>query len=477
MIESEQRNTYIEDKKLALLVSNLASNMPGTIINSIIISAALWGVIPAKKITIWASVNIAFVLIRYIGLWMYSIGFRSGDFKFWRHLLLISFMISGLLFGSSAIFLVDPAKPEYILFLYFVSGGMVAGALGAYHNYLPVFFAYSTTVFFMPTIVIYNLNTTISSTMSLLGVIFYILSSISAKKMNTDLSESLALRYDNYQLMKNLNIEKKNTEILNAQLMKTNHELKSLTRIDPLTGLKNRRYLFEDFAPHNNKIMERKWLALEGKNKRTVSSEYGYGIFMMDIDKFKLVNDNFGHDSGDMVLKQFSERLIEKVRNDDVAARVGGEEFIIILKDSDEKYLERFAELIRSHIESTTFNITQDRTINITTSIGFVFYPFFENFPMKMTFNQMISLADKGLYYAKQNGRNISVRVRCTGQKSNDLKVVEEITSDIGNAIEQEKIYFEICSGKNRESSKKKRKVKKSLESTYPPPEDVALKF
>ncbi|MBF0572491.1 MAG: GGDEF domain-containing protein, partial [Desulfamplus sp.] len=305
-------------------------------------------------------------------------------------------------------------------------------------------------------IVLYSLNTTITKTMSLLGVIFYIISSVNAKKMNTDLTESLALRYDNHQLVKNLNIEKKNTEELNAQLMEKNHELKSLTRIDPLTGLKNRRYLFEEFTPNNTKIMEKKWLELDGKNKRTVSSECGYGIFMIDIDKFKLVNDNFGHDSGDMVLKQFSERLIEKVRSDDVVARLGGEEFIVILKDTDEKYLEQFAEILRSYIESTPFNITQDRTINITTSIGFVFYPFFDNFPIKMTFDQMISLADKGLYHAKQNGRNISVRVRCAEQKCNDLKVVEEITSDIGSSIEQKKIYFEICAGKNKQSSKEK---------------------
>lgn len=446
MTESEQRNRYIENKKIALLVTNLSSNMPGTVINCLIISMLLWKVIPTARIVVWAAVNIIFVLIRYLGFWIYRKGFKADDLKFWKHMLFLSFIIAGLLFGSSAIFLVDPARTEYIIFLYFVAGGMVAGSLGSYHNHLPVFFAYSSTVFLMPTIVIYNLNTTVTTTMSLLGLIFYLLAAINARKMNTDLSEALALRYDNYLLIVNLNLEKKNTEILNGQLMEKNNELKSLTRIDPLTGLKNRRYLFEEFIPDNTKMMERRWLELQGKNKRSSPYHYGCGIFMMDIDKFKLVNDNFGHDSGDMVLRQFSSRLLENVRSDDVVARVGGEEFILVLKNSDERYLDQFAEVIRRDIESTLFNITDGRTIHVTTSIGFIFSPFFDNFPVSMTFEQMVSLSDKGLYHAKQNGRNIGVKVRCVERNTKDAATVDAIVSDLTAAIEKGEIYFEISS-------------------------------
>lgn len=446
MNDSEQRRIYVENKKITLLVSHLSSNMPGTVINSLIVAFIMWKIVATDRVILWLSANILFVVIRYVGLWMYRKGFRANDFQFWRRLLILSFIIAGLLFGSSAILLVNPDKPEYILFLYFVAGGMVAGSLGAYHNHLPVFFVYSSTVFFLPTIVIYNFHTKLTTTMALLGIIFYFLSAVNARKMNIDLSEALALRYDNYQLVKNLNLEKKNTELLNAKLMEKNHELESLTRIDHLTGLKNRRYLFEEFAPCNTRIVEKRWLEIQGKNKRSESLQSGYGIFMMDIDKFKLVNDNFGHDSGDMVLKEFSARLASKVRNDDVVARWGGEEFIIILKETDKSYLTQFSEVIRKDIESVPFNITQGRTLGITTSIGFVFYPFFDNFPLSMTFEQMISLADKGLYHAKQNGRNLSVEVKCTEHDTKDLSIVKSIVSNPTSAIERGQILFEVCS-------------------------------
>lgn len=445
MTESEERNAYIENKKISLLVANLSFNMPGTVINSLIISLLLWNVIPTRKILVWASVNILFVIIRYLGFWVYRKGFKVNDIKFWKRMLFFSFIIAGLLFGSSAIFLVDPARIEYIIFLYFVAGGMVAGSLGSYHNHLPVFFAYSSSVFLIPTVAIYNLNTSVTTTMSLLGLIFYLLAAINARKMNTDLSEALALRYDNYQLIRNLNSEKKSRESLNEQLMEKNSELKSLTRIDPLTGLKNRRYLFEEFTPHHTRIMRKRWLELQGKNKRSPSDHYGYGIFMLDIDKFKLVNDNYGHDSGDMVLKQFSARLIEKVRDDDVVARLGGEEFTLVLNNTDEEYLDQFAEIIRSSIESIPFNITQGRTIHVTTSIGFVFYPFFRNFPVHMTFEQMISLADKALYHAKKSGRNLSVRVDCSEKNTKDPGVVDMIVSDPTDAVERGQISFQVC--------------------------------
>ncbi|SLM28389.1 membrane hypothetical protein [Desulfamplus magnetovallimortis] len=173
MNESDKRAAYIEDKKITLLVTNLASSMIGTIINCLIIGAVLWDIIPEKNIIIWVMVNIIFVLIRYTGLWMYKKGFKEHNYKFWKTLLLFSFFISGTLFGSSGFFLISPQYPEHTVFLYFVCGGMMAGALGAYHNHLPVFYVYSITVFLLPTVAIYNIHTSTTSAMSAMGIVFF----------------------------------------------------------------------------------------------------------------------------------------------------------------------------------------------------------------------------------------------------------------------------------------------------------------
>ena len=67
----------------------------------------------------------------------------------------VSFAIAGILFGSSGIFLMDPSHFEYVIFLYFIAGGMVVGSAGSYHNDLPIFFVYSSMVFLIPTAGIY----------------------------------------------------------------------------------------------------------------------------------------------------------------------------------------------------------------------------------------------------------------------------------------------------------------------------------
>ncbi|MBF0200057.1 MAG: GGDEF domain-containing protein [Desulfamplus sp.] len=449
MSETDRRTTYIEKKKINALVDSLYSSMPATVINALIIAVVLWEVVPVQNITIWVLINTLFVLIRYGGLYLYRKGFKENDLRFWKTMLLLSFGIAGIIFGICGFILVNPHHPEYTVFIYFVCGGMLAGSLGSYHNHLPVFFTYSIGVFILPTIAIYTIRGAITTPMALLGIVFFMLLSLRARKMNQDLSDALSLRYDNNQLVINLNREKKHTEQLNARLMAKNHELQSLTRIDPLTQLKNRRYLFEVCAPAISKDMNALALEKSGFNRRAASPAHiecsGYGIFMMDIDKFKRVNDNYGHDSGDMILKQFSAIITKRVRDDDVVARLGGEEFLIILKNTKEKHLDRFAESLRMEIEKSIFHIADGRNISITSSMGYIFHPLFPAFPMEMNFDQIISLADKGLYHAKESGRNLCVKVVCNKSYTDDPDVAKTLASDTRRAMEKGDIYFRIC--------------------------------
>jgi diguanylate cyclase (GGDEF)-like protein len=417
--------------------------MPATVVNSLILISVLWQVIPHNRLIIWCSVNVGFVFLRYVLLYFFKN--TESNFLSFKVFMISCFFIAGVLFGSSGIFLVDYSRYEYIMFLYFIAGGMVVGSVGSYHNNLPVHFTYTLGVFFIPSISIYFSHMQIAAPMVILGSVFYIITSISAVRLNRDLSEFLGLRFDNMQLVASLNEEKQYTDKLNAELLKKNISLKELALVDPLTGLKNRRYLFDivtrDIDSINKDILQQK----TGNNKRSANNPKGYGVLIMDIDHFKLVNDQYGHDSGDFVLKTFSRILMNQVRSDDVVVRFGGEEFIVILKNTEEEYLSDLAETLRKNIEMETFEIRDGKKIAITCSLGFVFYPFIDHIDGHISLDQILFLADKALYYAKNNGRNRSVKAYFANDSEKQNYSVAEITENLSRAIDNHQIRFEIC--------------------------------
>lgn len=153
--------------------------------------------------------------------------------------------------------------------------------------------------------------------------------------------------------------------------------------IDPLTGIYNRRYMEE---------------ALPADFYAAHVSGSGMAVVMTDIDHFKSVNDTYGHDVGDEILKDFSEILVSSVRGkSDWVARYGGEEFVIAIKDVDENTALRIVDDIRRKVEEHTFA----ENIKVTASFG-VNVP---KEPMRDIQN-LIKPADEALYEAKRSGRN-----------------------------------------------------------------------
>ncbi len=155
---------------------------------------------------------------------------------------------------------------------------------------------------------------------------------------------------------------------------------------DPLTTLYNRRYL-EEFL--------NKQIAQSERNNESIS------ILMMDLDHFKRINDVHGHDAGDMVLKEFSKILIDDTRPGDIAARFGGEEFIIVFYDTDLDSAYKRAEDIRFNVSRLLIKYGADVLSKITVSIGVSSYP-----KDGKDTKSLIETADKALYVAKNSGRN-----------------------------------------------------------------------
>lgn len=161
--------------------------------------------------------------------------------------------------------------------------------------------------------------------------------------------------------------------------------LEHAARIDSLTDLYNRRHIMT--------LLERE-CARSRRFKTTVS------ILLLDIDRFKAINDTFGHPTGDHVLRWISCAIVQSHKDCKLIGRYGGEEFLIVLPNTSSDEATRYAERIRATVEAATISFENDPFIPVTISIGVAASQFND------TPNQLIALADRALYAAKAGGRN-----------------------------------------------------------------------
>lgn len=154
---------------------------------------------------------------------------------------------------------------------------------------------------------------------------------------------------------------------------------KNLARIDPLTKLGNRLLLKETLSENNN----------------------NYGILLIDLDDFKMINDSFGHDKGDLILKTLSKKLLSSLSKDINAFRIGGEEFLLLIYDCSSNSLEFIAEEVRAAISNTIFSF-EGKRFNVTASIGGALSG-------EGSFDELMSIADSRMYSAKYKGKNKAV--------------------------------------------------------------------
>jgi two-component system, cell cycle response regulator len=164
---------------------------------------------------------------------------------------------------------------------------------------------------------------------------------------------------------------------------------------DPLTGLYNRRLLEDRLGSE---------LAAAQRHGRAMS------FMMIDVDRFKEVNDRHGHLAGDEALKMVADALRETVRKEDVVARFGGEEFVVIARETGLDGGKRLAERIRRAVEKRRC-AWQGRELNVTVSIGVTVSVGLAAFQTGRTERELMDAADKALYLAKHGGRNRVVAV------------------------------------------------------------------
>ena len=177
-----------------------------------------------------------------------------------------------------------------------------------------------------------------------------------------------------------------------------NHRLEEASQTDPLTALRNRRYMANqipaDLAYYDRQIQQ-------GAHQGEVMM-----FALVDIDHFKAVNDTYGHAAGDRVLQQFAQVLGGLVRNGDYVVRWGGEEFLLVFRPMSTRNLAVIGERVREAVASREFDIGAATPLRLTCSTGLAEYPLFRDDRMQLGWETMVELADQALYYVKARGRD-----------------------------------------------------------------------
>jgi len=211
--------------------------------------------------------------------------------------------------------------------------------------------------------------------------------------------QSLVARHQLETMQKDAEIYRLKNNSLQAEIKSQQKARESLQQIavrDHLTGLHNRYYFFE---------------LAEASFQKAVTNSPALSIIMVDLDNFKNVNDEYGHVIGDIVLKKVAETLLAGLRSNDVVARYGGDEFIILLSGASNFHAEEVAERLRRITAAQCYDV-EDCQVKLSCSVGIAHY----DSAADLTLEGMIRQADTAMYEAKQSGGDC-VRVFGNGKK------------------------------------------------------------
>jgi diguanylate cyclase (GGDEF)-like protein len=168
--------------------------------------------------------------------------------------------------------------------------------------------------------------------------------------------------------------------------LKLKESLKNQSICDPLTGLFNRRYMEE---------------SVEREFSRANRSKTSVAIIMMDLDHFKQFNDTFGHQAGDTLLRSLGDLLKRNTRGQDIACRYGGEEFAIVLSDSNLAGALQRAEILRQQVKQLSVEYAGQLLGAVSVSMGIALFP-----DHGTSMGDVLRAADQALYSAKREGRD-----------------------------------------------------------------------
>lgn len=351
------------------------------IITAIVCLVFFWRVVDHVTLSVWFAVILVLSVIRIVVTSSFNKRKISdySSIRKWGHSYLLGTFLAGLAWGSLALFFDASWPAPYQVFIFAIYTGIIAAA---YNTNTPYFIAFP--VFYLPPVfclLFIMLRQGSQSFIDLAGLfcIYIIVMYASALKFHNRLANSLKLRFENEQLAK--------------KLSESNRLLAELADKDELTNLDNRRSM--------DKYLAAEW-------DRHLRSQKPLSFLFIDIDYFKQFNDTYGHEGGDQALVKVATILRNNVkRSVDMAARFGGEEFAVILPETDEADAVTVAENIRSELAAQkVLHGSSSVSSYLTVSIGIAtMVPHSENHA-----GLIRVMADDALYKAKEEGRDRIVK-------------------------------------------------------------------
>ena len=218
----------------------------------------------------------------------------------------------------------------------------------------------------------------------------------------------------------------------NEELNVVNAKLHEASTTDPLTGLHNRRFLFEEIGKDVDLVLRH---YRDGTETLAPGGNNDLSFLVVDLDNFKPINDSCGHEAGDELLLQVCDVLIDACRSSDDLIRWGGDEFLIVARDTNREYVAALAERIRADLSQRMFALGNGQAARLTTSIGFASFPFLKDRPELLSWEEVLGVADAAMYEAKQR-RNAWTGIECLEWAGTGGDLVREINTDPGRLAE-----------------------------------------
>lgn len=362
--DSSDLKLLVHSEKLHLLYEQSYPAIYTSMLTAIILSAILW---PAKEhniLLVWLSIMfIASIARLYLFRQYHKVDPKGLEILSWEKPYFITLTLTTLTWGlgSLAIMPFDSPLHQVIILTFLVGLSGAATSLYSSHTHITIT---TILILLLPVIIYFLINGNYTSIGLAIAAVGFLVSSVRATRF---LGKTLD---QNFTLKHQLEVSKTKAE--------------EDARIDHLTNLYNSRAFHE-----------------AGENLANISQRNNdnFSLIIMDIDHFKNVNDTFGHPAGDHILKKVAEMLQQIFRRSDICARIGGEEFAILLPSTKLDQSYELAEKIRKKIQETSF-IFNDQSISITASFG-----------VSSGIDDIDTLfvqADKLLYQSKDAGRNMT---------------------------------------------------------------------